>query len=50
MHDTYIDRCTNLGLLYILSMNSLFVAVKAHLVDETETGLGISELGKCHWF
>jgi len=42
MYDTFIDRCTNL--LYILSMNFLFLAVKAHLADENETGLGISEL------
>jgi len=41
MHDTYIDRCTNL--LYILSTNSLFFALKAHLADENETGLGISD-------
>jgi len=26
------------------------VAVKAHLADENETGLGISELAECHWF
>ena len=25
-------------------------AVKAHLADKNETGLGISELGECHWF
>ena len=36
---------------FILSMNFfLIVAVKAHLADENETGLGISELGECHWF
>ena len=28
----------------------LIVAVKAHLADENDTGLGISELGECHWF
>jgi len=45
MHGTYIDRCTNL--VYILSTNSLFFAVKAHLADENETGLGIRrERGK----
>ena len=34
----------------VLSINFLIVAVKAHLADENETGLGISELGECHWF
>jgi len=28
----------------------LFVAVKAHLADENETDIGISELGECRWF
>ena len=28
----------------------LIVAVIADLADENETGLGISELGECHWF
>jgi len=46
MHDTYIDRYTNV--LYILTMNFLIVAVKAHLADENETGLGISELDERH--
>ena len=27
----------------------LIVVVKAHLADENETGLGISEQGECHW-
>jgi len=35
---------------FILSMNFLIVAVKAHLADVNETGLGISEQGECHWF
>jgi len=35
---------------FILSMNFFDRCLKAHLADENETGLGISELGECHWF
>jgi len=37
------------SLLYFIH-DFLIVAVKARLADENETGLGISELGECHWF
>jgi len=48
---TYMTHSFIDGQIYfILSINFLIVAIKAHLADENETGLGISELGECHWF
>ena len=46
MTHSFID----VQIYFILSINFLIVAIKAHLADENETGLGISELGECHWF
>ena len=46
MTHSFID----VQIYFILSINFLIVAVKAYLADENETGLGISELGECHWF
>jgi len=46
MTHSFID----VQIYFILSINFLIVAVKAHLADENETGLDISEQGECHWF
>jgi len=46
MTHSFID----VQIYFILSIIFFIVAVKAHLADENETGLDISELGECHWF
>jgi len=46
MTHSFID----VQIYFILSINFWIVTVKAHLADENETGLGISEQGECHWF
>ena len=48
---TYIIHSfIDVHIYFIFSVIFLIVAVKAHLADQNETGLGISELAECHWF
>ena len=46
MTHSFID----VQIYFILSINFWIATVKAHLADENETALGISEQGECHWF